>query len=103
MAWRSIRLSFSASTGPSWAFFAVRGDVRLAQGGTSEDGNAQFGRLEIFDQGGWGTVCDNPDEFGTFAFNGVRDAGLTPQSAELACKQIGFEGGEKIPKAVRAM
>ena len=69
----------------------------------SEDGNAQFGRLEIFDQGGWGTVCDNPDNTGGGLFEAIRDASLTQESVELACKQIGFEAGEMIPKAVRTI
>ena len=77
--------------------------MRLSQGGTSEDGNAQFGRLEIFDQGGWGTVCDNPEDAQNFPFQGIRDASLTQESVDVACKQIGFERGEMIPQAVRAI
>ena len=77
--------------------------MRLAQGGTSENGNAQFGRLEIFDQGGWGSVCDNPEDSQNFPSRGLKDASLTQLSVDIACKQIGFEGGEKIPKAVRSI
>ena len=99
MAWTCLHATGLAC---NYVHFTGRGDVRLAQGGIAGDGNAQFGRLEIFDQGGWGTVCDNPDDAGVRAFRGIRDAGLTQDSVDVACKQIGFEGGELIPKAVRA-
>ena len=99
-AWTGLQADDSAR---KYVCCTGRGDVRLAQGGTSEDGNAQFGRLEIFDQGGWGTVCDNPDNTGGGVFEGIREAGLTQDSVDVACQHIGFEGGEMIPKAVRAI
>jgi deleted-in-malignant-brain-tumors protein 1 len=47
------------------------GEVRIAGGGSS-------GRLEIFHQGRWGTVCD--DNFGTV-------------DANVACRQLGYASG----------
>lgn len=59
------------------AVFA-EGTLRLlsADGAPSTDGN---GRLEIFHSGVWGSVCG---------------AGLSAGSAAVACKQMGFSGGQ---------
>lgn len=76
---------------------AERGELRLSMGGTSDDGNAQFGRLEIFNNGGWGSVCDFEGAFTDFENN----APLTAAAATVACQQLGFEGGGRTQGAVR--
>lgn len=61
---------------------------------TSEDGTAQYGRLEVFHQGGWGTVCDN-----TFIGRELKQASMPDFStgaADVACRQLGFQQGFQI-------
>lgn len=54
-----------------------------------------YGRLEIFSNGGWGTVCagEAPQTRGRLRFNSA--------AVNLACKQIGFERGVKTVLPVR--
>lgn len=55
-------------------FDLISGDLRLVSNtGFSEGSNS--GRLEIFNDGEWGTVCD--DSFGS-------------NDARVACRQLGF-------------
>eukprot|EP00892_Ulva_mutabilis_P007276 jgi/Ulvmu1/4920/UM202_0005.1 len=70
----------------------ARGDLRLTRGVSSPDGNSEFGRLEIFNEGGWGAVCESVGGNGISRFP-TNDAPFTQASAEVACKQLGFESG----------
>ena len=55
------------------------GDIRLVDGTrTTADGDPCEGRLEIYYDGEWGTICDD--------FWSVEDA-------NVACRQLGFAGG----------
>eukprot|EP00892_Ulva_mutabilis_P011614 jgi/Ulvmu1/8825/UM049_0005.1 len=60
------------------------GSVRLINGEQAADGSAEYGRLEIFHSGGWGTVCGGFDN----------DAG----TAAVACRQLGYQQGFQIQK-----
>lgn len=77
---------------------AATGDLRLVGGETSADGGSQFGRLEVFNAGGWGTVCDRSGD----GFGRQRNlANFTPASVDVACQQLGFIDGAKTEIAVR--
>lgn len=42
----------------------------------------EYGRLEIFVRGFWSTICDN--------------SGFTPDSALVACRALGYDGGAAL-------
>lgn len=77
---------------------AAVGDLRLTRGGTSNDGNAEFGSLEIFDGGGWGSVCE-VGPVGPFSGIITNVAPFPEASVDVACRQLGFDGGAKIMTA----
>ena len=60
----------------------TEGDLRLAAGSVNSEG-----RLEIYHDGVWGTVCD--DFWGDFRGDGVGNA-------TVACRQLGYSGYETI-------
>eukprot|EP00892_Ulva_mutabilis_P007855 jgi/Ulvmu1/5441/UM223_0002.1 len=55
----------------------TEGHIRLQDGGAGAD--FEYGRLEIFRRGFWSNVCNT----GTF----------TPDSAQVACRILGYDGG----------
>ena len=56
------------------------GQVRLADGQSGP--GYEYGRLEVFRRGFWGNVC------------GV--AGFPPESAQVACAALGYDGGSPL-------
>ena len=75
---------------------AEEGAVRLANSVIAADGSAEYGRLEVFHNGGWGTVCDTA--FGNRFF---RQSGFDADAAQVACRQLGYQEGFQIQKLVR--
>ena len=59
---------------------ANEGRLRLMEGASGP--GYQYGRLEILLRGFWNTVCDRE--------------GFTPDSAQVACKALGFDGGAAL-------
>ena len=75
------------------------GDLRLAGGEVSEVTGAEYGRLEIFSNGGWGAVCHldgSPND------PNRQDNIFSDASAAVACRQLGFSDGVKMDVIVRA-
>ena len=58
----------------------VDGSTRLGDG--SAGPGYEYGRLEIFERGFWSNVCNN-DRF-------------TPDSAHVACRALGYDGGASL-------
>ena len=70
---------------PACAEPGEEGELRLAAGD-----DERSGRLEVYHDGAWGTVCDD----------GWNDGGPTSpqgfQNADVACRQLGFAGAEGL-------
>lgn len=64
--------------------------MRLAGGATADGGAAQFGRLEVFFRGGWGTVCFQDEAEGYYDEAGPE---FTAGAVSVACRQLGFAEG----------
>eukprot|EP00892_Ulva_mutabilis_P004962 jgi/Ulvmu1/2838/UM144_0002.1 len=79
------------STGPA------EGDLRLTGGGMAdlERGRAEYGRLEVFSGGGWGSICDAELMEDVSDFVDVFDARFTDAAVSVACRQLGYAAGEK--------
>lgn len=71
--------------------------MRLVNGATAEDGNAQYGRLQVFGRGGWGAVCDPVPAPVT---NGVNQE-IDDATVGIACRELGFLDGVKTQLPVR--
>lgn len=78
---------------------AGEGDVRLGLSVVAADGSAEYGRLEMFYKGGWGTICGN--EF-TNRFS-RRIAAFSAGAVNVACRQLGYQEGVQIQDLVRVM
>ena len=70
--------------------------MRLANSVLAADGSAEYGRLEVFHSGGWGTVCDN-----AFINRFRRSVEFNTGAADVACRQLGYQQGFQIQKLVR--
>ena len=62
---------------------AEEGDVRMQGGKRAEDGNAEFGRLEIFHRGGWGDVYIERDM-------------VNISTLIAACRAFGYTDGAQV-------
>ena len=89
---KSVLQLFYIHTG---CYSAEEGDVRLRNGAVSAGADAEYGRLEIFHSGGWGTVCDTH-----FAERTSRNPSFTRGAEDVACKQLGYKQGFQIPSLV---
>lgn len=58
----------------------TNGELRLADGQAGAD--FEYGRVEVFANGTWGSVCDRPL--------------FTTNSAQVACKSLGYDGGAPL-------
>ena len=56
------------------------GSLRLSKGAAGPD--FEYGRLEVFVNGLWSDICS--------------DTQFTPNSAELACRLLGYDGGSRL-------
>ena len=72
--------------------------MRLRDAVTSDDGSAQYGRLQVFGRGGWGTVCDPRPPF-ISRFDAV-DQEIDQATINIACGEPGFSSGVKTQLAV---
>jgi len=81
---------------------ADEGDLRLADGITSDDGSAQFGRLEVYSQGGWGTVCGaaGNEADGLQALLSVCCRQLGFSTAVIAAGRVDFLPAEQVCQSV---
>lgn len=86
------------SIGPCVRARAEEGDLRLAGGAVAEGGGAEYGRLEVFHRGGWGTVCDIAD---TLSDNTKPQFDFGQAAADAACRQLGYSEGFPVQPRVR--
>ena len=60
------------------------GRLRLADGNGSVTQGFAFGRLEVFLRGFWSNVCSPVER------------PFPPESAKVACRGLGYDGGETL-------
>ena len=58
----------------------MEGSLRLVEG--EKTFAFSYGRLEVFLNGFWGTICDRES--------------FTPDSAQVACSILGYDGGTSL-------
>ena len=78
---------------------AEEGSLRLAGGATAEGRGAQFGRLEVFYRGGWGTACALED----VDYYSNQQLSFSEASVQVACRELGFESSFALQPLVRAL
>lgn len=104
---RSAVRSVTHALSHAWVLgHAGQGTVRLAGGRLSEDGGAEYGRLEVLVDGGWGGVCESVSrtvKTDDAVRPGVdRGANFNTAAAVVACRQLGFAAGFGVQPTVRA-
>ena len=67
----------------------------MANGVIAADGSAEYGRLEVFHNSGWGTICST-----TFNNPFLRNVRFNAGAADVACRQLGYQQGFQIQKLV---
>ena len=60
------------------------GRLRLADGNGSVSEGFAFGRVEVFRRGFWSNICSDVD------------TPFPPESAKVACRGLGYDGGETL-------
>lgn len=88
------------STHHSWVL-AEPGDLRLSDAVTSDDGKAQYGRLQVFGGGGWGTVCDPRPPF--ISRGDAVDQEIGEATINIACRELGFSSVIKTRLGVSSL
>ena len=66
----------------AWA--QTEGDIRLAAGGQAHEG-----RVEIYHDGQWGSVCNDGWDERAYAYSDPRDS----TESRVVCRQLGYAGG----------
>ena len=68
-------------------------DLRLGNAVTSDSGNAQYGRLQAFYNGGWGTVSNPRPQYLDVPNADEGDQEVERPRVNVACRWLGFSSG----------